>query len=186
MLRFESLSISISLFLAGPDTRQTTNQRVATRYLAMAKRVVELRPELPFTGVSGGGRTCKKRYLKKSKNTPKSRKKCIFRLFEYFQRLFCGPTKRPFVRLSCDFGLRGPGDSCKWRLGRNCRTLAGHFAGQLLWWANWRTVQEDENTLSKSIQACGPPRKIYSLQADTLPAPNAPPTLSDTPHSVFK
>ena len=41
----------------------------------------------------------------------------IFRLFRVFLRLFSRPPKGPFLRLFCDFGPRGPGDSCKWRLG---------------------------------------------------------------------
>ena len=37
--------------------------------------------------------------------------------FRYFLGLFCAPPKRPFLRLFCDFGPGGSGDSCKWRLG---------------------------------------------------------------------
>ena len=37
--------------------------------------------------------------------------------FGHFRGLFCGPPKRLFLRLFCDFGPGGPGDSCKWSLG---------------------------------------------------------------------
>ena len=39
-----------------------------------------------------------------------------FRLFRVFLRLFSRPSRRLFLRLFCDFGPGGPGDSCKWRL----------------------------------------------------------------------
>ena len=41
----------------------------------------------------------------------------FFDFFGYFRGLFCGPPKRLFLRLFCDFGPGGPGDSCKWSLG---------------------------------------------------------------------
>ena len=97
----------------------------------------QLLSEPPFTGVSGpsglkiaktsqkglfgGPPKSRRKYPRKSKNGPKSP---IFRLFGrffdflgYFRGLFGGPPKRPFLRLFCDFGPGGPGDSCKWRLG---------------------------------------------------------------------
>ena len=40
----------------------------------------------------------------------------FFDFFGYFGGLFCGPPKRLFLRLFCDFGPGGPGDSCKWSL----------------------------------------------------------------------
>ena len=100
-----------------------------------------LRPEPPFTGVSGpsGPQTAKslkkglfgglekslKKYPKKSKNTekiPKKIRKSVFLdFFGYFLRLFSRP-KRPFLRLFCGFGPGGPGDSCKWRLGSQTKT----------------------------------------------------------------
>ena len=46
----------------------------------------------------------------------------IFRLFGYFLRLFSRPPKRPFLRLFCDLGPGGPGDSCKWRLGSQSKS----------------------------------------------------------------
>ena len=41
----------------------------------------------------------------------------FFDFFGYFRGLFCGPPKRLFLRLFCDSGPGGPGDSCKWSLG---------------------------------------------------------------------
>ena len=96
-----------------------------------------LRPEPPFTGVSGpsGPEIAKKsqkgflggleksleKYPKKSKNIDFRTFLGIFSVFldffGYFSRLFSRPPKRPFLRLFCDFGPGGPGDSCKWRLG---------------------------------------------------------------------
>ena len=65
---------------------------------------------------------------KVSKNTRKSLKTSIFGhfwvfldFFRYFWGLFCGPPKRPFLRLFCDFGPGGSGDSCEWRLGSQHR-----------------------------------------------------------------
>ena len=67
---------------------------------------------------------------------PKSRKKTpkigFFRVcfgyfstfFGYFRRLICRPPKRLLLRLFCDFGPGGQGDSCKWSLGsqRECQS----------------------------------------------------------------
>ena len=55
--------------------------------------------------------------LKIPKKYPKARKSVFLDFFGYFLRLFSRPPKRPFLRLFCDFGPGGPGDSCKWRLG---------------------------------------------------------------------
>ena len=72
-------------------------------------------------GLLGGLEKSLEKYPKKSKNTekiPKKVRKLIFLDFlGYFSRLFSRPPKRPFLRLFCDFGPLGPGDSCKWRLG---------------------------------------------------------------------
>ena len=61
------------------------------------------------------------KYPKKSKNIVFRTFLGIFSVFldffGYFPRLFSRPPKRPFLRLFCDFGPGGPGDSCKWRLG---------------------------------------------------------------------
>ena len=94
-----------------------------------------MRPEPPFTGVSlrtlrarNRKKVSKKVFLgvrrKVPKNTRKSlkipkkvRKSVFFDFSGYFLRLFCGPPKRPFLRLFCDFGPGKSGDSCKWRLG---------------------------------------------------------------------
>ena len=65
----------------------------------------------------GGPQKSLKKYPKKSKKPKKVRKSVIFDFFGYFLRLFCGPPKRLFSRLFCDFGPGGSGDSCKWRLG---------------------------------------------------------------------
>ena len=65
----------------------------------------------------GGPQKSPRKYPKKSKNTPKSPILGIFYFFRYFRGLFCGPPKRLFLRLFCDFGPGGPGDSCKWSLG---------------------------------------------------------------------
>ena len=52
------------------------------------------------------------------KNTQKGPKIDLFRLFRvFFETFLLTPPKRPFLRLFCDFGPGGPGDSCKWRLG---------------------------------------------------------------------
>ena len=68
------------------------------------------------------------KYPKKSKNTDFQTFLGIFRLFGYFLRLFCGPPKGPFLRLFCDFGPGGSGDSCKWLLGSQAGVLYfGHF-----------------------------------------------------------
>ena len=57
----------------------------------------------------------------KSKNTDFRTFSGIFSVFldffGYFLRLFSRPPKRPFLRLFCDFGPGGPGNSCKWRVG---------------------------------------------------------------------
>ena len=70
---------------------------------------------------------------KVSKNTRKSpkipkkvRKSVFFDFFGYFLRLFCGPPKRPFLRLFCGFGPGGSGDSCKWRLGSQNKREQSH------------------------------------------------------------
>ena len=61
---------------------------------------------------------------RKSQKIPKKvRKLVFFDFFGYFLGLFCAPPKRPFLRLSCDFGRRGSGDSCKWLLGSQCKVL---------------------------------------------------------------
>ena len=41
----------------------------------------------------------------------------IFGLSRVFSGTFCRPPNRPLLRLLCDFGPGGPGDSCYWRLG---------------------------------------------------------------------
>ena len=92
-----------------------------------------LRPERPFTGVSGpcGPKIAKKSpkesfwgSAKKSPRIPEKVKKYpknpiwgVFYFFGYFQGPFCRPPERLFWRLFCDFGPGGPGDSCKWSLG---------------------------------------------------------------------
>ena len=72
-------------------------------------------------GLFGGLEKSLKKYPKKSKNTDFRTFLGIFSVFldffGYFLRLFSRPPKRPFLRLFCDFGPGGPGDSCKWRLG---------------------------------------------------------------------
>ena len=96
---------------------------------------LSLRSERPFTGVSGpsGPKIAKKSQkesfwgsAKKSPKIPEKVKKytqnwtllgVFFDFFGYFRGLFCGPPKRLFLRLFCDFGPGGPGDSCKWSLG---------------------------------------------------------------------
>ena len=55
----------------------------------------------------------------------------IFDFFGYFRGLLCRPPKRLFLRLFCDFGPGGPGDSCKWSLGS--QILSADDSGQLLW-----------------------------------------------------
>ena len=82
-----------------------------------------LRPEPPFTGVSGPEIAKKSQkgsfWGKVSENTRKSLKLLIFRpfwvffsvfldFFGYFSRLFSRPPKRPFLGLFCDFGPEGP------------------------------------------------------------------------------
>ena len=47
----------------------------------------------------------------------------FFDFFRYSRGLFCGPPKRLFLRLFCDFGPGGPGDSCKWSLGSQAKCL---------------------------------------------------------------
>ena len=96
-----------------------------------------LRPERPLTGLSGpsGPKIAKKKVSKKSpfgglqKKSPKIPEKIkkytqksnfrffFFYFFVCFRGLFCRPTTRLFLRLFCDFGPGGPGDSCKWSLG---------------------------------------------------------------------
>ena len=81
---------------------------------------------------------------KKSPTEPQKAKKCPwfrapksrFQTFVgIFGDFFCGPPKRPLLRLSCDFGPGGPGDSCKWWLGSQA----------LLWGVRdiWRLGSED-------------------------------------------
>ena len=68
--------------------------------------------------VFGGPQKSPRKYPKKSKNTPKiGLLGVFFDFFGYFRGLFCGPPKTLFLRLFCDFGPGGPGDSCKWSLG---------------------------------------------------------------------
>ena len=116
--------------------------------LSVWKAVFVLRPEPPFTGVSrpSGPEIAKKSqkgsflgvWRTVSKNTRRSLKIPIFGtfwgifsvfldFFGYFLRLFSRPPKRPFLRLFCDFGPGGPGDSCKWRLGSQCFSLFACF-----------------------------------------------------------
>ena len=64
-------------------------------------------------GLLGGLQKSPEKYPKKSKNTQKVWKSVFLDFFGYFSGLFCRPPKRPFLRLFCDFGLGGPGDSCK-------------------------------------------------------------------------
>ena len=63
----------------------------------------------------------------KVENTPKSPNLGLFRVFfdffGYFRRLFCGPPKRLFSRLFWDFGPGAPGDSCKWSVGSQTKSL---------------------------------------------------------------
>ena len=95
-----------------------------------------LRPEPPFTGVSGPSGSKSKKVSKRvfwrdlqmspPKRPEKVKKKPIFRPF-YFCYLgthLQTPTKTLFETLSfCDFGPGGPRDSCKWRLGLQVYTL---------------------------------------------------------------
>ena len=76
-------------------------------------------------GLLGGLQKSPKKYPKKSKNTNFRTFLGIFRLFRFFLGLFCRPPERPFLRLFCDFGPGGPGDSCitKWRLGSQTSPL---------------------------------------------------------------
>ena len=68
-------------------------------------------------GLLEGLQKSPKKYPKKSKNTQKVRKSVFLDFSGYFLRLFCGPPKRPFLRLFCDFGPGRSRDSCKWQLG---------------------------------------------------------------------
>ena len=76
-------------------------------------------------GLFGGLQKSPQKYPKKSKNTDFRTFLGIFRLFWVFFGTFLQTPERPFLRLFCDFGPRGPEDSCKWRLGSQ------HF--ELLW-----------------------------------------------------
>ena len=105
-------------------------------------RAILLRPEPPFTGVSGpsGPEIAKKSQKRsfwgsaeksqkipgQSKNTDFRTFLGIFRFFRVFSGTFLRTPKRTFLRLFCDFGPGGSGDSCKWRLGaqRYCDTIA--------------------------------------------------------------
>ena len=96
---------------------------------------LSLRPEPPFTGVSGpsGPEIAKKSQKrcfgglqrsppKNTQKSPKTPKKVrimyFFRLFRvFFGDFSADPPPKEFLRLFCDFGSGGPGDSCKWRLG---------------------------------------------------------------------
>ena len=90
-------------------------------------------PERPFTGVSGpsGPKIAKKvskrvfwgsaekspKIPEKVKKYPKKSNFGSFDFFGCFRGPLCRPPKRLFLRLFCDFGPGGPGDSCKWLLG---------------------------------------------------------------------
>ena len=55
-----------------------------------------------------------------------------FWTFQVFSGTFCGPQKRLFLRLFCDFGPGRPGDSSKWSLGSqtkhvNCNPKSPRF-----------------------------------------------------------
>ena len=103
-------------------------------FIQSVKSTLSLRPERPFTGVSGPSwpkiakKSQKESFWGSAKkvpeNTPKSQKipkiglfSVFFDFFGYFRGLFCRTPKRLFLRLFCDFGPGGPGDSCKWLLG---------------------------------------------------------------------
>ena len=55
----------------------------------------------------------------------------FFDFFGYFRGLFCRPPKRLFLRLFCDFGPGGPGDSCKWSLARIATLVLLHSLSPL-------------------------------------------------------
>ena len=89
--------------------------------------LINLRPEPPFTGVSGPSRP---KIAKKSPKISQKVQKClkmsnfqtflgIFGLSGVFLGTFLSdPPKRPFLRFFWPIlGPEGPGDSCKWRLG---------------------------------------------------------------------
>ena len=68
-------------------------------------------------GLLGGLQKGPAKYPKESKNSARSLKIGLFGLFRVFWGTFLQTAQRPFLRLFCDFGPGGPGDSCKWRLG---------------------------------------------------------------------
>ena len=93
-------------------------------------------------GLFGGLEKSLRKYPKKSKNTDFRAFWAFFLVFldffGYFSRLFSRSPKRPFLRLFCDFGPGGPGDSCKWRLGSQ---RAENAPGFWLPYPNLRRVQ---------------------------------------------
>ena len=63
------------------------------------------------------------KYTRESPKTPKKVRKSVFLDFPgIFWDFSADPPKRPFLRLFCDFGPRGPRDSCKWRGGSQVKT----------------------------------------------------------------
>ena len=68
-------------------------------------------------GLFGGLQKSPRKYPKKSKTISEGAKIGIYRLFRVFSGTFLQTPKKTFLRLFCDFGPGGPGDSCKWRLG---------------------------------------------------------------------
>ena len=62
----------------------------------------------------------------------------FFDFFGYFRALFCGPPKRLFWRLFCDFGPGETGDSCKWSLGSQRKLEKAVAAQEIPCWKSFR------------------------------------------------
>ena len=85
------------------------------------------------------------KYPKKSKNIDFQTFLGLFRLFRVFWR----PPKRPFLRLSCDFGPGGPGDSCK--MAARVASLGSEILSVVLGIPNWRFYPETVHFWTRNV-----------------------------------